>query len=144
MGREQFGPFAALLTKLTPSSNGSRIALSRKSRISSLSLCLPMRNRWGMFKQYSGKASRHPRSPISYLTSRACNLKYGRASRNSIVHSDMSRISITSPTIISSAFRRPCQVSQRPQCFLLGSNWLDGSNDAREYGSFPVAVHLLL
>jgi len=143
IGSEQFGPFAALLMRLTPSSSGSRIALSRKNRIYSLSLCLPTKNRWNMCRRYSDTTSRHPRSPISYPTSRACNFKYEHASRSSRVHSDMSTISITLPTTVSSAFRRPCQVSQHPQCLLLGSNCLGGSNDAREYGSFPVEAHPL-
>jgi len=94
-GRVQLGHFAALLTRLTPSSIGSRIALSRKSQSCSLSLCLPTRNRWRMCKRYSSTTSRHPRSPISYPTSRACNLKYGHASITSRAHSDMSKISIT-------------------------------------------------
>ena len=143
MGREQFGPFAALLMGLTPSSSGSQIALSWKSQIYSLLLCLPMTNRWNMYKRYSGTTSRRPRSSISYPTSRACNLKYGHASRSSRVHSNMSKISIILPTIVSSAFRRPCRVSQHPQCLRLGSNCLDGSNDARERGSFPAEAHPL-
>jgi len=96
-----------------------------------------------MCKRYSGTTSRHPRSPISYPTSRACNLKYGHASKDSRVHSDMSKISITLPTMVSSAFRRPCHVYQHLQCLLLGSNWLDGSNDASDHGSFPAKAHPL-
>jgi len=127
MGREQFGPFAALLMGLTPSSSGSQIALSWKSQIYSLSLCLPMKNRWNMCKRYSGTVSRHPRSPISYPTSRACNLKYGHASRSSRVHSDMSKTSIILPTIVSSVFRSPCQTVSTPTMLTVRiklSGWL--------------------
>ena len=131
-----------LMTPLL-SSGGSPIAPSRKRTLYNLSLCLRMRGRWHLYKQYSSTTFHPPNWPISSTISSVCNLKSELASTSSRVPSDMSMIFTTLLATVSYTLRHPRLFFQRPRCLLLGLNWLAGSNDAREPGGFRSEVNPL-